>query len=78
MTRAPSRLSADIDFDKEGKQTGFVRLPLVMKVARQLGSPSTRHVRSVLGLDPRGALALTSAQRSKYFWTQVRADVQIR
>jgi predicted deacylase len=27
MTRAPSRLSADIDFDKEGKQTGFVRLP---------------------------------------------------
>ena len=27
MSRAPSRLSADIDFDKEGKQTGFVRLP---------------------------------------------------
>ena len=27
MSRAPSRLSADIDFNKDGKQTGFVRLP---------------------------------------------------
>ncbi|MER6961910.1 lonely Cys domain-containing protein, partial [Streptomyces sp. NPDC000618] len=55
------------------KLSDFVELPLILQVARELGSPSNRHVLSVLSTAP-SAPVLTSAQRSDYFWTQVRTE----
>ncbi|MER6961723.1 lonely Cys domain-containing protein, partial [Streptomyces sp. NPDC000618] len=56
------------------KLSDFVELPLILGVARTHGQPTESELRSVLVLDQDAVPKLTSADRSEYFWTQVRAQ----